>query len=172
MEGSLGRKEHIVLHFGPNSGQTSIQVIITLKGPRHALCYLPKKLKYFRIKWIPKIMVHFCYLRQYLGIETVCLVWFERYRPPTEVTRKICLSSFKLTTSYVMQGTWIDTGDGLQAVYVWTGYGSLNLRNSAGNPWRLATSRGVKYLSFNAVSNLDFCSPSLRSLYLLKISVS
>ena len=60
-------------------------------------------------------MVHFCYLRQYLGIETVCLVWFERYRPPTEVTRKICLSSFKLTTPYAIQVMWIHTDDGLQA---------------------------------------------------------
>ena len=56
-----------------------MQLIITLKGPLHSLCYLSKKphrllkkLKYFRIKGIPKIMVQFCYLRQYLGIETVC----------------------------------------------------------------------------------------------------
>lgn len=51
----------------------------------------------------------------------------------------------------------------------------LNLRylqNSVGKPCRLATSRGVKYLSLNTDSSCDFCFSFERSLYLQKISVS
>ena len=38
-----------------------------------AICYLFKNLKRVcvRINWIPKIMVQFCYLRLYLGTETI-----------------------------------------------------------------------------------------------------
>ena len=44
---------------------------VYLKGLRHAICYLFQSWNVFRINWIPKIMLQFCYLRLYLGNESV-----------------------------------------------------------------------------------------------------
>ena len=41
----------------------------------HAICHLFKKLNFFRINWIPNLMVQFHYLRLFLGIQWNHCLW-------------------------------------------------------------------------------------------------